>query len=552
MKKNSYYATIILVIVIMLQVFTMLFYMDLKVGYHMDELWSYALPCSINENALTYLCLNSNHETPEHENISYNMWLTGEDYKDYLSISKNETFDYAKAYMNQATFDMHPPLYSYAIQSICSIFSGSFSKWYGLCINIFSFILCQILLFFIGKSLFNSNILALICCMLYGFSPVAIDTNLCIRMYSLATLIYLSSIFCLIKILEQPQQLKNYICFYLSILIGGLTQYHSLIFSFYLTLISIIICGIKKQWSIFWKIGLSSLFAVISCMLCFPYMLNHLLYSPRGTETISSLSLSEGVFSKLGIFSYYMAKYVFGASEQLSAFLEKSELYIIIICCLYLLWLLKGISIDDTTNKNLLTIIAITILCYISTISITVNTQLMGIFSGRYFFAIFPLTTLLLLAVSHYIYKKITFALKHSMLYFIIFSLYLSFHFTQNYGNLLYLFPENGYRSFLEKTLPDSICVLFAQNEEMIHSLSKDFFLCKAVFPVAMWRNPIALPNMEQLASYPKSFVLIPNLDFSHRFSENIEKQTNVKLRKIGTGITHLRSEFSLYRITTR
>lgn len=138
------------------------------------------------------------------------------------------------------------------------------------------------------------------------------------------------------------------------------------------------------------------------------------------------------------------------------------------------------------------------------------------------------------------------------MLYFIILSLCLSFYFTLNYGNFLYLFPENGYRSFLEKTLPDSICVLFAQNEEMIHSLSKDFCLCKAVFPVAIWRNPIPLPSMKELASYPKSFVLVPNLGFAHSLLAEIEKQGDIKLRKIGTGITHLRAEFALYRVTKK
>ena len=62
-------------------------------------------------------------------------WVPGQAYMDYVTASANSTFNYASVYYNQRG-DVHPPLYYMLLHTICSVFQGRFSKWFGLGLNI--------------------------------------------------------------------------------------------------------------------------------------------------------------------------------------------------------------------------------------------------------------------------------------------------------------------------------------------------------------------------------------------------------------------------------
>ena len=87
------------------------------------------------------------------------------------------SFNYKNVYYNQ-TLDCHPPLFYYAIHTICSFFPASFSKWYGFSLNIIIFILVQILLFILSKKIFDSDKNALLTCFIYGFSSFLLFSSI--------------------------------------------------------------------------------------------------------------------------------------------------------------------------------------------------------------------------------------------------------------------------------------------------------------------------------------------------------------------------------------
>ena len=94
------------------------FFVSLKQNFHFDELGSYALA-------------NNQFQVMIDD---YKVYSGDEVLKDYLTVHEGHQFDFANLVDNQI-HDTHPPLWYCMLHIICSIFVGSFSKWYGLIIN---------------------------------------------------------------------------------------------------------------------------------------------------------------------------------------------------------------------------------------------------------------------------------------------------------------------------------------------------------------------------------------------------------------------------------
>ena len=98
------------------------------------------------------------------------------------------------------------------LHSVSSLFTGTFSKWFGLIPNIIYFVIVMFLLLKISQCVSDNNIFFIAVQVLYGFSIGAINSVTYIRMYMLLTL------WCLLFLLEniylyQKEKLKlsNYI-----------------------------------------------------------------------------------------------------------------------------------------------------------------------------------------------------------------------------------------------------------------------------------------------------------------------------------------------------
>ena len=95
------------------------YYGDKKEGYFVDELWSYGLA-----NSTEYPHIYSIQGWDQ-------KWQTPEYYMNYIEVEKGQQFDYRTVIYNQ-TQDNHPPLFYLILHTVCSLFPGTLSKWYGI------------------------------------------------------------------------------------------------------------------------------------------------------------------------------------------------------------------------------------------------------------------------------------------------------------------------------------------------------------------------------------------------------------------------------------
>ena len=95
-----------------------------KYAFHVDELWSYGLSNSYDR---PQLCNYSTYQ--ELKDDGYNVWFSANDFKEYLTVQKGETFSYDKVVYNQKN-DSHPPLFYAILHTISSLNTDSFSIGY--------------------------------------------------------------------------------------------------------------------------------------------------------------------------------------------------------------------------------------------------------------------------------------------------------------------------------------------------------------------------------------------------------------------------------------
>ena len=136
-----------------------------KKGYHSDELWSYGFACSSEG-------MNIHSERDKVTPKNMDKWVNSSVLHDYITIDKSEIFDYVSVYKNSAD-DYHPFLYFALLHFICSLFPGTFSMWYAYVINIIFFIIQQIFLFKLIKSLTDNSYWGIIGTFFFGLTTGA-------------------------------------------------------------------------------------------------------------------------------------------------------------------------------------------------------------------------------------------------------------------------------------------------------------------------------------------------------------------------------------------
>lgn len=302
-----------MVTLVAIQLIVMILFSMQKIGYHMDEILSYGLANSYFDPFIT-------------SEEQYGMeWYTSEELQDYLTVDNQDRFSYDSVVYNQEQ-DVHPPLWYALFHTINScFFVGVFSKWSGIILNLICFICIDIVLYFFAKQISSSRAIAVLSVLIWGFSLGAINMVTFIRMYALLTLwtilfVYLHS--CLLNHATiQSGKISSKLLLGLIVvtILGILTQYYFLIFTFF-------ICGLwcvyllwKKKWKILIQYSCGELFAVIFCVIVFPAMIKHIFSGYRGEAAFSALAESEAwtehLKTYLSIFSHSI---VWGCLKLLS------------------------------------------------------------------------------------------------------------------------------------------------------------------------------------------------------------------------------------------
>ena len=279
MKLTERKSKIILIILIILQISNIVFWGTKKEGYHIDEIFSYGLS-------------NAYYDPfPYYQDEGYFMeWHDVEYFTDYVMVSEDHRYAYDSVWYNQAE-DVHPPLFYTLLHTVCSLFPGTFSNWYGIGINIVFSILNILLLYWVSCFLFKEKReWALLICAAYGFSAGCVSNAIYIRMYVMVTFFVL--LFTLLHALlyKQENYKKYFPLVAVATVLGTLTHYYFYVFAFFVSAFFCMYLIVTRKWKPLCGYVVSMFGGIAVSLIIFPSALKHVFVGYRGTEAVDNLA----------------------------------------------------------------------------------------------------------------------------------------------------------------------------------------------------------------------------------------------------------------------
>lgn len=298
-KKNigKYAWQLSMLVLLCLQVLLVLYYGGRKAGFHEDEYYSFY---SSNRTAGLF--------EPDRE------WMDKDTYRNEFVVLEGEGFNYGLVATVQS-WDVHPPFFYFLLHTACSLFPGVFSKWLGIGVNLFAYIVNFILLAWLTNTVTNKNkTLTFLVSAAHGFNAVIISGVLFIRMYEWLTLFVL-----LCACLHVWAMKKGDMRFHRFLLplmlvsyLGFLTQYYYIIFLFF-TAVGFCIWLLWRDRNLMncFRYGLSLVVSIGMAVMSYPASLKHIFRGYRGTGAATEFLNSANTADRLCFFGGLMDEYVF-------------------------------------------------------------------------------------------------------------------------------------------------------------------------------------------------------------------------------------------------
>lgn len=327
LKRNAYYIVPLLFVLVIQCCFVVR-----KEGYHMDELLSFELSnaeynpwivptqpvgrlakfiheevegdtfretlSNLTDTVADVINNRGNSKILQYQADVYDepVWITSEQFKEYLTVNEKDSFNYFSVYFNVKD-DNHPPVHFMLLHTISSLFRNKVAPFIGCIINIGAVLGCCLLFLSMGIFLEEKTLLpkgsgrlyGLCASILYGTSSGAIATSLLIRMYGVMTFFCVALFYIHIKkYFRDGFDRKNKLLITITIL-GFLTQYFFLFYCFGLAIVTVVLLIQYGRTKEVIKYILSMLLAAIIGVLVFPFSISDVLSSGRGVEALGNL-----------------------------------------------------------------------------------------------------------------------------------------------------------------------------------------------------------------------------------------------------------------------
>ncbi|WP_044913652.1 glycosyltransferase family 39 protein [Butyrivibrio sp. WCE2006] len=253
-----------------------------KVNYHCDEIWTYGLANNIGG-------ISPNFEIGK-------AYSGMGPFESFTEVLNGEAFSYANVWENQAK-DVHPPFYYILIHTISSVFRGSFSKWYGIGLNIFWMILILVFLYMLTKDIAKNTTASFGVIIAYATSVVFMDTMLLIRMYAQFTFFVILLIYLFEKNWDKKPEKQFLIKLCATLFLGMLTHYYFLFIAFFMCLVYGIRLIIAKNKTDIRNYIISLGIAGLSYGIVWYHIIAHIFNGYRGAEAISKATSFGGLIS---------------------------------------------------------------------------------------------------------------------------------------------------------------------------------------------------------------------------------------------------------------
>ncbi len=227
-------------------------------------------------------------------------WVDGEDYLHYIAVSPENTFNYASVYYNQRG-DVHPPFFYLVLHTVCSVFQGSFSKWYGLAINMIFMLLTLWVLCKLCNKLFNNKVLTLTILAMYGLSSGFMTTAMYIRMYAILTFFVVLSCYMHLQAMDKGFELskKEYLKLAVVTLLGFYTHYYYVIYAIGMATVCCVYMLCNKYWKYVLKYIFTMAGSAILGICIWPFAIKHVFLGYRGRGSLQALKQIEVYLLKI-------------------------------------------------------------------------------------------------------------------------------------------------------------------------------------------------------------------------------------------------------------
>ena len=292
---------IMLIITIVLQLAVALCFCMQKQGFHYDENYSYY------SSNVTY-GLNP----PDGD------WLSGSTIAEEFCITPGKGFNFPLVAQMQS-FDVHPPVYYFLLNIICSLSSGIFSKWQGLILNLIFFVISELLIIAIANKVGNNNkAITWFSLALFGFSPAIISGITFIRMYMLLTsecmaliLIHMNMLTDIKNSSSLSRFVKYLIQIAVTVYIGFLTHYYFAVFAFFVAAFTTLYLFFSKNTrKTSYIYAITVIAGLLSAVLSYPASLRHIFRGYRGTEAMGAFFDMNNLSDRMGLFVGLIDDYV--------------------------------------------------------------------------------------------------------------------------------------------------------------------------------------------------------------------------------------------------
>lgn len=287
-------------IIMVLQFFVASYFCMEKQGFHYDEYYSYY------SSNVTYGLVPTDRE-----------WKDTAEIRSEFQVLEGEGFRYGLVKTMQS-FDVHPPLYYMILHTVCSLFPGVFSKWFGLGINLFLFVVCYWLMAYLSHAIFRRDRkMVVLSCLLFGFQTGVLSGITFIRMYMLLTVWCLAVTLWHVRVWKEGLRLSIGDSILLAVLValGFLTHYYFAVFLFFTAAYTCL-----YHWLVKKNLKSSIYYGIVVCVgmgaavLLYPSCLSHIFRGYRGTEATDAFFDLGNTFLRLDFFTDLMNQSVFGGS----------------------------------------------------------------------------------------------------------------------------------------------------------------------------------------------------------------------------------------------
>lgn len=224
------------------------------------------------------------------------VWITAEQFRDYVTVDGSDAFDYLSVYFNVKD-DNHPPVHFMLLHTMSSVFQRTLSPLLGCTINLICLGITLWLLLRLGRQLSeiflpetDGRILGIAAVLLYGMSTGALASVLLIRMYCLLSClcVALFSIH-LDKWLHHGFDHRNKGLIAVTVL-GFLTQYFFLFYCLLLAAVTAVVLFCSDRKKELWIYIRSMILAAVIGLVLFPFSVADVFSSGRGTEALDNLA----------------------------------------------------------------------------------------------------------------------------------------------------------------------------------------------------------------------------------------------------------------------